>query len=270
MNARFCIDPATIGFDVTLEQYIAAVGAGGFRAAEWPAAAVPADAPMAHATRLGDVFRAHGVEPKQFTSGFGVPGNLAVAEPVFEGRLSGFDRVCAYASCVGTTHAALFFDMERHEGVPLTPEAVIHRIERVAAVAHRHGVQLAIGWHDASLLAIAGWIYTRVGEAANLLIDTFTLHRAGLDADLIDGLPDGAISWVRVGDARPGTDGTLGPRPRLLPGRGAIDILGMIDACVRNGYSGPLSIEARDPCMEGLAPAERARAAYCAMTEYFG
>jgi sugar phosphate isomerase/epimerase len=266
MSLRFCIDPATIGFDVKIEEYVSAAAAGGFEAVEWPMAAVETRIGDASILCLRELFRAHDVEPLQFTSGFGVPGNLAVADEAFEQRLPEFDLACTLARRVGTSRASLFFDLGRHEGVTLGMDRVVDRARRVAAVAAGHRIRLVIGWHDASLLETVGSTYTRADGEFGLLIDTFTLHQAGFGPELVEALPNGSVEWIRVGDAAPGTRRSA----RLLPGHGVVDIRGIVQACSSIGYSGPLSIETTDPALEKLAPAERAQAAHRAMVEFFG
>jgi sugar phosphate isomerase/epimerase len=270
LAVQFCMDPATIGFDITLEEYIIAAAQGGFRAVEWPVIWAREQTLKGSAAAAREIFRAYGVEPLQFTSGFGVPGNLAVPHDLFEHLLVEFDQNCSIARAVGAIRGSAFFDMVKHNGISLSTQEIVDRVQQVTSVAARHGIRMVIGWHDPSLLAVAGAIYEEADKAFGLLVDAFTMYRAGFGSELIRTLAEGAVGWVRVGDAPEGCERRrLAYESRLLPGSGVIPIRSIVDACFCNGYSGPISIETRDPSLNGLTPGERAAAAYRSMEEYF-
>ncbi|MEV4539002.1 TIM barrel protein [Asanoa sp. NPDC049518] len=250
------MDPATLGFDLSLEEYATAVGAAGFSAAEWPVT-------WADPGPLGDyaptlaAFVAARVTPLQFTSGMGVPGNLAVRAKEFRRRLVDFAGHCRSGHAVGSTRAAAFFDDRCHGGVELSEQEILGRATAVAAVAADHGVAVVIGWHGRRLLELCGRVYTSSGGAFGLIMDTYTLARYGLGPKFVRTLPVGAVGWVRLGDAVVAEGFNL----RLLPGGGTVDIAGIVRACRSNGYSGPLSVEVND-APPGTDARGKARRAY--------
>src|ERR1700678_2382995 len=132
------MDPATIGFDITLEEYVVAAAQGGFRAVEWPVIWAHEQVLTGSAAAAREIFRTHNVEPVQFTSGFGVPGNLAVPGDLFEHRLVEFDQNCSIARAVGAIRASAFFDMVKHNGITLSTREIVDRAQQVTSVAARH------------------------------------------------------------------------------------------------------------------------------------
>lgn len=254
-----CVDPVTLGFDIALADYVAAVGGAGFPAAEWPVTwAEPGPAGDFAPTR--DAFVDAGVAPIQFTSGLGVPGNLSIATDAFEHRLAEFGDHCRTARAVGCTRASTFLDDRHHGGVELSEDEIVDRVTEVAAVAGEHGVDVVVGWHGPRLLELCGRVHHASGGEFGLIIDTFTLARHGLGPAFIRTLPAGAIGWVRVGDAV----ASEGFTRRLLPGNGTVDIAGIVHACRDNGYDGPLSLEVND-APPGMGAAEKARRAYLSL-----
>lgn len=250
-----CVDPVTTGFDLTLAEYAAVVGAAGFPAAEWPVIwAEPG--PRRDYAPAREAFAAAGVVPIQFTCGLGVPGNLAVGEEEFRQRLAEFTGHCRSARAAGCARAAAFFDDSAHGGVELSEKRILDRIIAVAAVAAEHGVEIVVGWHGRHLLEQCGRIYRSSGGAFGLIMDTFTMARHGFGPRFVCTLPAGAIRWVRLGDAVVAEGFTK----RMLPGTGTVDIRGIVRACRDNGYDGPLSVEVNDapPGTDARGKARRA------------
>jgi sugar phosphate isomerase/epimerase len=257
-----CVDPVTIGFDVSLAEYIAAARAGGFGMVEWPV--VWADAGRdGEGGPTRDLFGSADVEPIQFTCGLGVPGNLSVPGDAFRERLAEFDIHCDIANGVGCLRAAAFFDANAHAGVELDAASIVRRLRDVAGIARRHGISVVVGWHGRRLLELCPSVYAAMDGEIGLIVDTFTLARYGLGGDFVRGLPPGAVRWARVGDA---VVASRGFGRRLLPGRGDIDIVGILRACRDNGYGGPFSIEVNDAPAAASA-VERARRAYLGLME---
>lgn len=254
-----CVDPVTLGFDLTLAEYTAAVGAAGFPAAEWPVIwAEPGPRGDYAPTRAA--FTTTGVVPIQFTCGLGVPGNLAIGADEFRRRLAEFAGHCRSGRAAGSARAAAFFDDRSHAGGELSEQKILDRVAAVAAVAADHGVEVVIGWHGRRLLELCGRIYSSSGGAFGIIIDTYTLARYGLGPQFVHTLPSGAIGWVRLGDAIV----TEGFTRRMLPGTGTIDIKGIVRACRDNGYGGPLSLEVNDAPSESDARG-KARRAYLSL-----
>jgi len=258
-----CVDPATLGFDLTLAEYTATVGAAGFSAAEWPVIwAEPGPNGDYAPTRAA--FADAAVIPVQFTCGLGVPGNVAVNPDEFRQRLDEFAGHCRAARAAGCDRAAAFFDDRSHGGVELAEQEILHRVTAVAAVAADHGVDVVVGWHGRRLLELSGRIHRSSGAAFGIIIDTYTLARQGLGPQFVHTLPPGAVGWVRLGDAITAEGFTR----RMLPGTGTIDIHGIVRACRDNGYDGPLSLEVND-APPGTGAHEKARRA-CLSLEALG
>jgi sugar phosphate isomerase/epimerase len=254
-----CVDPVTLGFDLTLAEYAAAVGAAGFPAAEWPVIwAEPG--PQGDYAPTRAAFTTAGVVPIQFTCGLGVPGNLAVGADEFQQRLAEFAGHCRSGRAAGCARAAAFFDDHSHGGVELSEEEILDRVTAVAAAAADHGVEVVIGWHGRRLLELCGRIRSSSGGAFGVIIDTYTLARHGLGPQFVRTLPAGAIGWVRLGDAIVAEGFTR----RMLPGTGTIDINGIVQASRDNGYDGPLSLEVND-APPGIPACEKARRAYLSL-----
>lgn len=258
-----CLDPACVGFDASLADYIAAAKAAGFALAEVPITWAH-DHAAAHgwpATRslLGTGRPA----PAQFTCCLGVPGNVCVSEDLFSERLAGLAAHADLAAYLGVPRASVFCDMSGHEGEPVSAAEVAGRITRIADVLEPFGIALSVGLIGRDLLERAAGIWRAAGRrGVGILVDTVSLAKAGLGAQWVDALPAGAIGWLRLADVprgRPAAE--LEYRDRLLPGDGVLPLASLVQACLRRGYTGPASVEVGDPRLTRLPRAERARLA---------
>lgn len=263
-----CLDPACVGFDTPLDEYLAAAGQAGFRLAETPVTWLDGYAGRHGVDALRALLDRYAVTPAQFTCGLGVPGNICVPAEPFEKRLSELPRLAELAAAVGCGRGSLFCDQQRHEGVPVGGTELVDRIARIAAILDARGLGLSVGFIGADLLGRAAQIVAATGTAVRpgILVDTISLAKAELGVGWIAGLPAGAIGWLRVADAPTGRrPADLAYADRLLPGTGRLPLTELVEACRERGYAGPVSVEVGDPALDGLPPGERARRAYAAV-----
>jgi sugar phosphate isomerase/epimerase len=253
-----------VGFHLALADYVAAAAAGGFTLAEVPITWVSAHAREHGHAAAAALFAAHAVTPAQFTCGLGVPGNIAVPPELFAARLADLPAYAALADQAGCHRAALFCDVRRHEGGPLSDAELVDRACTVAGILSRWNISLSLGVIGRSLLMRVGGIWRQIDDAGvGILVDTVSLARAGLGAGWIGALPAGSIGWLRVADAPEGVaDADISYGDRLLPGTGRLPLPELITACRRNGYQGPVSVEVGDPGLAKHPPAVRSRLAF--------
>lgn len=262
------IDPACVGFDVSIEDYLLLVSAAGFRAVEF---SIESAKQVIHGQSLGALralAQVRGVALSQFTCGTGVPSNLCVSAQEFERGVARWREHCALAEQIGCRRASVLVNSSKgnqHEahGTPLTLEALQERLDMLRRVARQHGITLAVEFIDAELIAQAGTIIMGLGgDHLGLLLDTYGLHRVPDPVDYVARLPAGAIAWVHVADALGGVQlpGQLYRKPaRTLPGAGALPLAAILEALQRHGYHGHLSVEVYgDVIMGPLSPGERA------------
>lgn len=261
-----CLDPACVGFDTSLADYIAAAKAAGFRLAEVPITWAQEHA-VAHgrqATRA--LLSTSRPAPAQFTCGLGVPGNVCVSQDLFAERLAALAAHADLARFLGVPRASVFCDMSRHEGEPAAAAEVVRRISQIADVLESYGIALSVGLIGRDLLDRAAGMWRAIDRPdVGILVDTVSLAKAGLGADWVETLPAGAIGWLRLADVPPGRPAAdLEYRDRLLPGDGTLPLASLVRACQRRGYAGPASVEVGDPRLARLSRAERARRALAA------
>lgn len=97
--------------------------------------------------------------------------------------------------------------------------------------------------------------------AVTLAVDTFHLLSRGDGAEALDGIPGDRIGVLQVADA-PLLDMDVlewSRHHRCFPGQGTMDVAGVVDAVVRAGYDGPLSLEVFSDVVREAAAAETAR-----------
>lgn len=103
---------------------------------------------------------------------------------------------------------------------------------------------------------------------AGLLIDVWHFYNGGAHPDQLTELPNAGITGVQL------NDGPLvhenfqrhARAERQLPGEGELDVVGLIHAVRRAGFTGPYCVESNTPEFRNLPVAEAARSAADAAT----
>lgn len=123
-------------------------------------------------------------------------------------------------------------------------------------------------------LATAWPIVAAAGrDNGGLLVDSWHFFRGAPDLDLLAGLPGSAIRSIQLSDAPAAAEADLDHammHDRLLPGAGALDLRGFLDALKRTGTTAPLAIEVFSDALAAMPAAAVAEAAAAALRRMTG
>ena len=128
----------------------------------------------------------------------------------------------------------------------------------------------AFPWSALTTIGIAAEIIRRAGAPnAGLMIDVWHFYNGGATLGQLTDLPGAGIAAVQLNDGPLVHDDFLthARAQRKLPGQGELDIVGLVRAVQRSGYSGPYCVEANTPEFRALPVAEAARLAAETATE---
>ena len=81
---------------------------------------------------------------------------------------------------------------------------------------------------------------------ARLLVDSWHHHWSGTSLDSLQSVPGHAVAAIQINDAPPRLRGTVieaSMHERLSPGRGVIDLVGLVQALWGAGSAAPLTVE---------------------------
>ncbi|MFG3225341.1 TIM barrel protein [Kitasatospora sp. NPDC048194] len=241
--AGWALDPGTLGFALSFEQYLTVTAEAGY---DW------VEVPVAELVRLGpaalrNLCDRHGVRPGVFSCPWSGPYNGSVDDERFERRLRELPALLDLVAAAGGERVSAFFNGAREGMRQLGGAQLAERCGRLAQTAARHGVRFCLELNDPHHLRAAATVLAQAAGSAGgrpqLLVDTFHLFRAGCGPDWIDALPAGAIGWMHVSGVPLGTGSDADSGPRTAPFRGHQDTGALLDAAHRAGYRGPLSIE---------------------------
>ncbi len=124
-------------------------------------------------------------------------------------------------------------------------------------------------WSALANTTIAIDLLRRSGAAnAGLLIDAWHFYNSGSTVDRLVELPGLGISAVQLNDGVIVQDDFLhhARTERHLPGDGDLDVVGLVRAVHRAGFTGPYCVESNTPEFRSLPVAEAARRAADAAT----
>ncbi len=172
-------------------------------------------------------------------------------------------RICGIAGTLGAdTVLAVTLEPE------IEHEKAAAGLALACDVAARSGQRLALEflpWTAIPNLA-AAWTLVRDADRPNagVLLDAWHWFRSGPDPDLLRTIPGEKVIHVQISDA-PATpepnvvEETM--RSRLLPGEGAIDLVGLLRILDEIGRHGPTAVEVFSDALRSHPPAEGARLA---------
>lgn len=146
------------------------------------------------------------------------------------------------------------------------------RIETIARIfgETRLGVEV-IPYSAVRTLAEAKILSGRTG--CGIVLDTLHLLRSGCTPAELSTLDPADVAGVQLADGPASTPDSLAQESRtgrLLPGEGAVDTAGMLDALDGIGHAGPLTVEVLNATLRTLPPAELAARARAACLPYLG
>ena len=124
-------------------------------------------------------------------------------------------------------------------------------------------------WSALANMRIAIDLLRRAGAPnAGLLIDVWHFYNTGGHADQLVDLPTAGITGFQLNDGPLVHENFLqhARAERQLPGEGELDVVGLIHAVRRAGFTGPYCVESNTPEFRNLPVAEAARRAADAAT----
>ena len=124
-------------------------------------------------------------------------------------------------------------------------------------------------WSALANTRIAIDLLRRAGAPnAGLLIDVWHFYNGGGHPDQLADLPSAGITGVQLNDGPLVHENFLqhARAERQLPGEGELDVVGLIHAVRRAGFTGPYCVESNTPEFRNLPVAEAARRAADAAT----
>ena len=155
--------------------------------------------------------------------------------------------------------------------IPLDTEDALERAAKALRVnADRlaaKGLLVALEsfpWSALGTTRIAIELLRRAGAPnAGLLIDVWHFYNGGGQPDQLVDLPAAGIAGVQLNDGPLVHENFLqhARAERQLPGEGELDVVGLIHAVRRAGFTGPYCVEANTPEFRTLPVAEAARRA---------
>jgi 4-hydroxyphenylpyruvate dioxygenase len=146
------------------------------------------------------------------------------------------------------------------------PDLSAAQLAALGDLAAGHGVTIAfeaLAWGRHVGRVHQAWDVVRRADhpAVTLAVDTFHLLSRGDDASALAGIPGERIGFLQVADA-PLLDMDVlewSRHFRSFPGEGALDVAGVVRACLDAGYAGPVSLEVFSDVVREADPAVTAR-----------
>jgi sugar phosphate isomerase/epimerase len=182
---------------------------------------------------------------------------------------SGEEGVAAVADAFGGRHVSA----GEFRGGELDPVAAAKRLAEAAGRAAERDLLVAVEsfpWSAIRDYATAVDLVRRSGAPnAGLLVDVWHFFNGGASLGLLHDLPGAGVAAVQLNDGpRVHDDFLVNARAtRRLPGEGELDVVGLVQAVERAGFTGPYCVEVNTPEFRALPLAEAAERAFTTSAE---
>jgi sugar phosphate isomerase/epimerase len=265
---HICLNRATAGAGLPLEQFVEIAANAGF-----PGADVDLSYAVTHGVAaLQDLYASH----KLRFGAWGIPFNWRSEQINLEeslAKLSAFAKIAAQLAldCCSTHIAS-------SSKLPFLENWQFH-VSRLRPCAQRlaeHGLRLGLeflGPYEFRKLARHEFISTpgvmleladAIGPNVGLLVDSFHAHTSNTPWEYFAALPAARIVLAHLNDAPDVPLHQQKDGRRLLPGEGILDLNAFMNALRTAGYDGPVSVEVFSDELRAMDPAEAARRAWAA------
>ncbi|MGQ9629017.1 MAG: sugar phosphate isomerase/epimerase family protein [bacterium] len=268
-----CLNTVTTGRPDSLESFLDVAAGCGFGGVDYSIEPVARMIEERSLDAARELFWGRGVN----LASIGLPVEFRGDERAFGESLKNLDKLASAAEVVGCTRCCTWLPPSIDESPAEFACRLVRRFRECAKVLGNHGIRLGIEWVGPATLRTKkhDFIHTMdgalelcraIGETnVGLLFDSFHWFTAEHTISDIDDLPLSKIVHVHINDAPNKPVSEQLDNQRLLPGEGIIDLVGMLRALKRKGYTGYLSIETFGQELPKLGVEEAARRAKIAL-----
>jgi sugar phosphate isomerase/epimerase len=268
------LNPATIGGQPPLKEYVALAQKYGFGGVEFGMGEV---VQIAQATSLGEVkalFDAAGVLP----ASFGLPVEWRKDDAAFADGLKALPALAQAAQAIGSRRCCTWLPPAIQADPLAFRNQTRDRFRQIASVLGDHGIRFGLEWvgpytlrHGPGAMGPNEFIWNIPAtleliadidsphDNVGLLADSFHWHTTGATVADLEALRPAQIVHVHINDAPDRPRDEQRDSERLLPGDGVIDLRGFLRALKTIGYDGPVAVETFNKEIAGLGYDEAAR-----------
>jgi len=266
-----CLNRATAGGRLPLEQFAALAAEAGFAGAD-----VDMDYAVEKGTAaLRDLFASKNLK----YGGWGLPYDWRGPESRLDEGLARLKAQAVAAASLGIDSCATW--IMPSSDLPLMENFSFHvsRLKPAARVLAEHGLRLGLEFigpyhlrrrHRHEFLHSAGQMLEladAIGPNTGLLVDVFHCHTAPVRFDHLAEIPASRVVLVHLNDAPNLPPTVVEDGNRCLPGEGVIDLAGFMGALKKTGYRGPVSLEVFSAALAAMPPEQAARKAWQAVRQ---
>jgi sugar phosphate isomerase/epimerase len=271
---KICLNRATAGGGLPLEQFVALAADAGFEGA---------DVDLAYgaekgAAALKEVYDARGMA----FGGWGPPVDWRSDESKMKEGLPTLDRQAKVAAALGIDSCATWIMPSSDQPFSANFRFHAERLKEVARVLGAHGLRLGLEfvapWHlrrkfKHEFIFTPGLMLELAAEAGpnvGLLVDCFHCYVSGTPWEEVAKIPKEKIVLAHFNDAPRKEIWRIEDGDRHVPGEGGIDVPGFFKALTATGYQGPVSLEIFSDELRKLKPEEAARRAAAGVKKVLG
>ena len=265
-----CLNPATIGGQPPLREYLALAHKYGFGGVEFNINEVA----QTGAEAAREMFEAAGVLP----ASFGLPVEWRKDRAAFEAGMAQLPTLARAAQAIGCARCCTWLPPAINEDPLHFRNQTRERFREVATVLGDYGIRFGLEWvgpytlrHGPGAMGSEEFIWTMPGaleliadidpphDNVGLLADSFHWFTTGATAADIAALRAEQIVHVHINDAPDRPRDAQIDKERLLPGEGVIDLGAFLGALTAIGYQGPVAVETFNAELAALGHDEAAR-----------
>jgi sugar phosphate isomerase/epimerase len=252
------LNPATIGGQPPLKEYIALAQKNGFGGIEFGIEEVVRLGQETSLAGVKELFNSANVTP----ANFGLPVDWRKDEATFQEGLGRLPNLARAAQEIGCARTCTWLPPAINDDPLAFRNQIRERFRQIATVLGDHGIRFGLEWvgprtlrHGPGAMGANEFIWNIPGtleliadidsphENVGLLADSFHWFTTGASVEDIEALTPAQIVHVHLNDAPDRPRDEQMDFERLLPGEGVIDLRGFLGSLQKIGYDGPAAVE---------------------------
>jgi sugar phosphate isomerase/epimerase len=270
------LNPATAGGELPIAAYLALAAATGYRWIELDSRQAPELFALG-ADRAAALLRQHGLQ----IASFFLPVDWRHDEGRFDIDMQRLANLASFFAALGARRCCTFLFPNQPAPPADTRRLIGRRFARIDAVLAAHGLRFGLEFlGPAHFLTDPGHTFLyrmqdmlafaeEIGPNVGILVDSLHWYCQGADRAALAAVPATRLVYAHIDDAPPGPIAAQRDDDRVLPGEGAIDLVGFIQALAAAGYRGPIGIEIDGAYLRSDPPQVAARRALTAWQALF-
>ncbi len=272
---KTCLNGTTIRQGLDLETFLGVAGKAGFEGVEFSITSVSKYAEENSLSSAKALFTKNNLQP----ANFGIPASLFATDEEFEADLKELPKYLKLAQELGCSVGMVVLPFRTEIPVEEMLSKIVEKLRKIADIANDYEIGVALEFIGLRFEAKGKEeLLTNLEQTIELikeidkpnvgaLIDSYHWFTGGSKLEDLDRISGDKLLFFHINDAPDKPVEELTDPMRVLPGRGVIDLVGLLKKVKSKDYEGFVSVELFSEELRKEEPLEAAKKSKMALDE---